>query len=384
MRRTANILAASLAAAALSSSGVAASGAAVPLDCPGAPGRGMSISALGADGPNLLLNANFPDPFVARFDGIYFAYATGGQAYGDQSNVQQIRSRNLTDWSAPVEALPSANLPLWVDRTHPQVWAPEVAAIAGRYVLYFNARHATLTRTETPPEGPRVLQRHCLGTAVANSPLGPFQGIDAPLVCSEFANGVIDANVFRDAANGAHYLYYKDDGNCCGPGSAIYAQGLSADGLAALGPPVRLVANNDSPGEEDDWEWRVVEAPTMVRHRDRYWLFYSGNFFGNANYAVAYLACASPRGPCRDQGDNPILRSHDDSPLIGPGHQSLLEHRGRSMIFFHGWNADPDGREQAGVHKRCLYVGRLRWETGVDGSERPTIVGGAPTNEARN
>ncbi len=333
---------------------------------------------MGARAPQLLLDENFPDPFVARFDGLFHAYATGAQVERSQANVQHISSRNLVDWSAPAEALPPADLPDWVDRRHPQVWAPEVEWIAGRYVLYFNARHATLTRTETPPEGPIVLQRHCLGVAVADSPAGPFQGIGSPLVCSEFANGVIDANVFRDEG-GALYLYYKDDGNCCGPGSAIYAQGLSTDGLAALGAPVKLFASNDSPEDHDDWEWRVVEAPTMVRRGSVYHLFYSGNFYGNANYAVAYLTCASPRGPCRDAGDNPILRSHDGSTLIGPGHQSLLEHRGRHFIFFHGWNADPDGREQANVHKRCLYVGQIRWEMDQDGVERPRVAGGAPS-----
>jgi len=116
----------------------------------------------------------------------------------------------------------------------------------------------------------------------------------------------------------------------------------------------------------------------MVRRGNAYYLFYSGNFFGNRNYSVAYLSCASPRGPCRDNGDNPILRSHDSSPLIGPGHQSVLDQDGRSYMFFHGWNADPDGREQPGVHKRCLYVTRIHWERTPSGAERPRVGGGTP------
>jgi hypothetical protein len=50
-------------------------------------------------------------------------------------NVQLVRSRNLTQWSTPAEACAAANLPAWVDRQHPQVWAPEVMRIGGRYVL---------------------------------------------------------------------------------------------------------------------------------------------------------------------------------------------------------------------------------------------------------
>ena len=346
--------------------------------CPGTPGQGVALRDLGAQGPHLLLDENFPDPFVARFGGTFHAYGTGAQIDSGRTNVQLIRSRDLRRWSAPVEALPHSSLPAWVDRAHPQVWAPEVIAIAGRYVLYFNARHATLTRTETPPGGPRVLQRHCLGAAVSNDPAGPFVGIDEPLVCAELPDGAIDAAVFRDGDS--LYLYYKDDGNCCGRGSAIYAQGLSPDGLAALGPRHLLLANNDSPGPEDDWEWLVVEAPTMVRRGGAYYLFYSGNFYGNRNYSVAYLRCATPRGPCADPGHNPILRSHDSSPLIGPGHQSLLDQGGRTWLFFHAWNEDPDGRERPGVHKRCLYVARLHWDR-AGGVERPRIVGGTPPGE---
>jgi beta-xylosidase len=375
-RRTRS-LSAALVAALLSGSAAAPAREGAP-PCPGARGEGVKLGSLGAREPHLVLDENFPDPFVARFGRAFHAYATGNQTGGGQMNVQHVRSANLTRWTAPAEAFPHANLPAWVDKAHPQVWAPEVMEVGGRYVLYYNARHGTLTRTERPPSGPVVMKRHCLGAAVADRPEGPFLGIDAPLVCSEFADGVIDASAFRDGAN--LYVYYKDDGNCCGRGSAIYAQGLSADGLAALGPPVKLVGNNDSPEKHDDWEWLVVEAPTMVKRGGAYYLFYSGNFFGNRNYAVGYLSCAGPRGPCRDQGDNPILWAHKDSALLGPGHQAILDHRGRSWIFFHGWNEDPDGSERAGHHKRCLYVSRIRWDRWDRAPDPvPTVVGGSPT-----
>ena len=102
----------------------------------------MPIAKLGASGPHLLLDEDFPDPFVARFGSETLAYATGVKGM----NVQAIRSKGFTGWSAPAEMLSAANLPAWVDRNLPQVWAPEVYRIANRYLLYFNARHATLTR----------------------------------------------------------------------------------------------------------------------------------------------------------------------------------------------------------------------------------------------
>ena len=353
-----------------------------PRPCPGDTAQNTPTARLGADGPQVLLDESFPDPFVARFGTTYHAYATGVPVAGTQLNVQRMQSRNLTAWSAPAEALPHANLPAWVDRNHAQVWAPEVMEIGGRYVLYFNARHKGLTRTERDGNGLTVRQRHCLGTAIADRPEGPFTGLDAPLVCAGFDAGVIDAHPYRDGDN--LYVYYKDDGNCCDRESALVVQGLTPDGLATLGEPQRLLVNSDSPGNQDDWEWEVVEAPTMVRRGNAYFLFYSGNFFGNTNYSVGYLRCLTPRGPCTDPGQNPILWSHPGSPLIGPGHQALLEENGRTSIFFHAWNQDPNAREQAGVHKRCLYVSRVHWGRGANGEEVPRIAGGAPPGGTRS
>jgi beta-xylosidase len=331
-----------------------------------------------AQGPRLVLDANFPDPFVARFGRTYYAYATGAQLGERRRNVQVVRSGDLRSWSAPAEALPDAALPAWADRTDVQVWAPEAMRIGGRTILYFNARHRSLTRSEAGPEGPRVLKRHCLGAAVAARPEGPFHGVARPLVCAGFPEGVIDPSPFRDA-DGRLYLYFKADGNCCGRPAAIYGVRLRADGLAATGKPVRLFANDESPARYDDWEWHVVEAPTMVRRGGGYFLFYSGNYFGNKNYSVGYRRCAAPLQGCSDPGENPILWSHPGSPLIGPGHQSVLAAPGGDLLFFHAWNRDPDAHEQAGVHRRCLYVSPLRWRPGRGGLH-PVVAGGTPSS----
>ena len=356
-----------LRAALFASLAVAPAAAAPP--CPDPAG------APGGRGPRLLLDRNFPDPFVARFGGAYHAYATGAQLGQAPVNVKHLSSADLSRWTEPGEALPTANLPAWADREHVQVWAPEVMRIAGRYILYFNARHRSLTRTETPPGGPVTMKRHCLGAALADRPEGPFRGVGGPLVCAGFPDGVIDASPYREGKR--LYLYFKDDGNCCGHASAIYGVRLSADGLRAVGRPIKLLANDDGPEAYDDWEWRVVEAPTMVRRFGADWLFFSANFYGNKNYGVGYLRCAGPLGPCRDEGRNPILRSFLASPIVGPGHQSILREGGQDRIFFHAWNVDPDGREEPGVHRRCLYSAEIEWKQPF-GEVHPRIPGGEP------
>ena len=67
-------------------------------------------------------------------------------------------------------------------------------------------------------------------------------------------------------------------------------------------------------------------------------------------------------------------RSHPASPLIGPGHQSVLAAPGGDLLFFHAWNRDPDGRELPGVHKRCLYMSTLEWS-----AKGPVVAGGRPS-----
>jgi hypothetical protein len=175
------------------------------------------------------------------------------------------------------------------------------------------------------------------------------------------------------------YVYFKDDGNCCGRGSGIWVQGLSADGLAAVGPPILLVANKRlsrqggrlgvaGRGSAHDGEagWRLLPL-----------LF--GQFLREQEYSVAYLKCATPRGPCTDLGENPILwrtrkRRWSDPATNGAG-------RGAPKLrFLHGWNEDPDARERPGVHKRCLYVSRLYWDRPAGAAEtRPRIAGGEPS-----
>jgi GH43 family beta-xylosidase len=353
----------------LATSLIAGQAAAAAAPCPDPGG------APDGKGPRLLLDRNFPDPFVARWGGVYHGYATGAQRGQAPVNVKHASSRDLATWSETAEALPTGNLPAWADREHVQVWAPEAIRLGGRYLLYFNARHRSLTRMETPPSGPVEMKRHCLGVAVAERPEGPFRGVGAPLVCAGFPDGVIDASPYREGNR--LYLYFKDDGNCCGRASALYGVRLSADGLRAVGKPSRLLVNEDGPEAYDDWEWRVVEAPTMVRRFGADWLFFSANFYGNKNYGVGYLKCAGPLGPCRDEGRNPILRSFLASPIVGPGHQSILSDGGRDRIFFHAWNVDPDGREEPGVHKRCLYVADIDWSRRF-GELHPRIPGGEP------
>lgn len=287
---------------------------------------------------------DFPDPFVLQDGGTKYAYAT--QAAGRY--VQVMTSTDRVNWEIRPDAMPT--LAPWVLADNASVWAPEVMRIgAGDYRLYYTARD-------------RASGKQCIGVASATSPLGPFSDTrTTALVCQVSLGGSIDPNIFR-AANGQLYLYYKNDGNCCGMATTIWGQALTADGRTLTGTPVALI-RNDQP-----WEGALVEAPSMWQRGSGYGLFFSANHYGDARYAVGYASCSGPLGPCTKAPTNPILKS--GGGLHGPGHQSLFNEGGQDYIAYHGWLTRPDGSRG---DKRVLYIDRLSWA-----NLTPAVVGVTP------
>lgn len=293
---------------------------------------------------------NFPDAFIVRHDGEFIAYATN-----DGINLPMLVSRDLVHWTKVagpdgkrIDGMP--RLAPWVEEG--RTWAPEVLRIGDEWLLYYTARH-------------RQRKVQCIGVASATGPKGPFRDeSDQPLVCQYDQGGTIDANPFRDA-DGKLYLYYKSDGNAVGKKTYIWGQRLSDDGRSPVGAPVALV-EDDQP-----WEWRLVEAPAMVRSPAGYQLFFSAAFFGwdpkerLSNYATGYATCAGPLGPCRDSPDNPILHSFNDRQagcLSGPGHPAIFTVGEQSFIAFHAWEATSGCRKAD--DKRYLYIAPLFWKDG--------------------
>jgi beta-xylosidase len=301
---------------------------------------------------NPVISANFPDPFILKVDNTYYAYSTNANS----RNVPVATSTDLITWEIGRDALPA--LPSWVDISNKNVWAPEVLRIDDQYLLYYTARDKTSNR-------------QCIGLATSDSPEGPFRDTsDTPFICQADQGGSIDASPFRDE-DGTLYLYWKNDGNCCLQATYLYGQPLAPDGMSLIGEPVQLV-RNDQP-----WKGPVVEAPTMWRHGDRYYLFYSGNVYSGEAYAIGYATCESPLGPCEDAEENPILSSDmENKPLVvGPGHQTILmDEAGETWLVYHAWQVTAGGSLTS---NRQVWMDRLIWE-----DDRPRVAG--PTRDPQS
>ena len=281
---------------------------------------------------NPVYGRDFPDPFVLQVGDTYYAYATNGAG----KQVQTLKSPDLVHWRPGPDALPTVGA--W--GYNGETWAPEVLARAdGSYVLYYTANK-------------------CVGRAVAGEPLGPFvDDAKRPLVCQAAQGGSIDPSPFRDD-DGSLYLLWKNDGNAIGAPTRIWAQRLSADGLRLVGRRTAVERNDAA------WEGAVVEAPMLWKHDGRYFLFYSGNVYSGAAYAVGYAGCVSPLGPCTDARENPILKNA--CRAHGPGHNALIDADGQTWIAYHAWDA--------AYSKRVLWLDRLEWQDGRPRADGPTCA----------
>jgi beta-xylosidase len=284
------------------------------------------LTLAGASNQGLVYPFDFPDPDVILVGNTYFAYATNSVA----GNIQIIESTNLTDWTAIGDALPS--LPAWAapDAT----WAPAVAELEGTFVLYYAAR-------TTGPHG----AYECISVATATQPQGPF--IDkstSPLECQRSLGGSIDPSPFIDA-DGSVYLVWKSNGV-----PAIWSQQLNDNGIgfAPKTSPTQLLVPNQA------WEAGVIEAPDLVTSGGRYFLFYSGNDWNTANYAVGVATCTGPLGPCTKPLAQPILSG--TSSLLGPGGEDVFtDTSGTYWMAFHAWSQGAVGYP----NNRELYLRRL-------------------------
>ena len=229
---------------------------------------------------------------------------------------------NVEHLGGEVDAMPT--LPPW---THGGTWAPDVRLAQGRYVMWFSA-----------PDFHDVLATgaaaKCLGVAVASSPLGPFVPGATPVLCGPA--GTIDPRTFV-APGGQVWLYWKADTNAAwGPAqnpdvpthmpTTLWAQRLAPDGITLIGQPQKILVATEP------FEHKLIEAPDMVDHDGRYFLFFSTNPSYQDSDGIAVAVCQGPAGPCTEPYGGPLLGSNTLG--LGPGEESLFTQDGATWVLF--------------------------------------------------
>ena len=288
---------------------------------------GATRSALRGKEPAVYCH-DFADPFVLRVGDTYYAYSTNTE----DLLVPVLTSDGLFGTGRRNEAL--AQVARWSSAG--RVWAPSVLARPEHFVLYYTTRVGSS-------------ERQCVALALSPEPRGLFTDTShAPLVCPR--GGALDASPVVGPDGRAYLVWKQYERDATG----IVVQELSDDGRRLVGPS-RLLLEADQP-----WEGGTVEAPSMVAADGRYYLFYSGNDWATAQYAIGYAVCETPLGPCT-KAPGPWLSSTKKAK--GPGGQEVFtDEHGHLWLALHAWISDkigyPDGA-------RNLFVLPLEFVNGA-------------------
>jgi len=267
---------------------------------------------------------SFPDPFVLKFRGEYFAYCTGDAPDGNVFGI--LRSSDLVDWTPVGSAMsPLASRP-------PYYWAPEVVYDNGKFYLYYST-------------GNEILME--IRVAVSDRPDDRFVDAGVRLTHEEFA---IDAHVFIDD-DGTKYLFYATDfleHSHIGTGTVVDRM-LDWKTLERKPRPVTRArydwqVYDPARKEKGGVRWHTVEGPTVLKHKGKYFEMFSGGNWQNMSYGVSFAVTDDiDRNEEWDQFSDgekilPILRTIPDV-VVGPGHNSVVRGPNNLELYcvYHRW-----------------------------------------------
>jgi GH43 family beta-xylosidase len=296
---------------------------------------------------------SFPDPFVLKFRGEYFAYCTG---YAPDGNVFSIlRSNDLVNW----HEVGSAMRPL--KSAPPLYWAPEVIYDNGKFYLYYST-------------GNEILME--IRVAISDRPDGGFIDAGVRLTNEEFA---IDAHVFVDT-DGTRYFFYATDfleyaqiGTGTVVDRMIDWKTLAGDPRPVTRAKYDWQVYDPARKEKGGVRWYTVEGPTVLRRKGHYFEMFSGGNWQNKTYGVSFAVTDNidSDGEWLQFSDGekilPILRTIPNV-VVGPGHNSVV--RG------------PNNRELYCIYHRWTDAGRVLAIDRMDFAGNRIFVAG-PTNTSQ-
>lgn len=288
--------------------------------------------------PTPVVQGDLPDPSVVRAADSYYGVATAN-SWAPVFRI--IRSTDLNRWTLAGAVFPRP--PKWaVD----DFWAPDISKLGSGYSLLYSAR---LKRSRK--------KLYCMGIAFAAHPTGPWRDRGKPLRCGRY--GSIDGTLTRDET-GRLNVVFKEDGNAYDKPARLFAQRIAEDGRSLIGPARQLFRNTAR------WEGKVVEAATIVRRPDAFYMLYSGNLCCTRKcaYAIGVARSKTLVGRWEKFAGNPIVRKGNGWRC--PGHTGLVD----DDVLFHAYRAGAGGQ----ITGRQILHAKLAW--GADGW--PRIGSGVP------
>lgn len=233
------------------------------------------------------------DPTIFEEKGVYYLYGTGSK---DGFLVYQ--SSDLKNWIGPIGKRNGHALLKGDSLGTKGFWAPQIFKQGSIYYMAYTANER-------------------IAIAESDSPLGPFT--QKKFRCISGSGKQIDPFIFKDT-DGALYLYHVR----LQAGNRIFVARLKPDLSDIDSSTVKECIHAERPWENTEKSiWPVSEGPTVIKHKNLYYLLYSANDFRNINYAVGYATAVSPFGPWKKSYDSPII-SGKITAINGTGHGDFV------------------------------------------------------------
>lgn len=267
---------------------------------------------------------SFPDPFVFKYCGEYFAICTGFDAGGKV--FPMLRSSDLINWEyngGAMEPLPDSP---------PFYWAPEITYDNGKFYLYYSVGNEALME---------------IRVAVSDRPNGGYRDSGVRLTSEEFA---IDPHVFIDD-DGSKYLFYATDfleHTHIGTGTVVDSL---TDWFHLGGNPTPVTrakydwqVYDPERKEKGGVRWHTVEGPAVIKRKNRYFEMFSGGNWQNTSYGVSFassleISNGEEWGQFSDGNKTlPILLTIPER-VTGPGHNSIVRGPNNRELYciYHSW-----------------------------------------------
>jgi hypothetical protein len=275
------------------------------------------------------------DPGFAKFGSSYYVYATGG---GD-GILPIFRGSSLTKQFTRIgSAYASAPVGLHA------LWAPHVVARDRRYFMFFTAAKGS---------GP-----HCVYWAVASSPVGTFSAPHLATCANAAGWEAIDPTVYR-TASGQSYLVWKR--GHYHPGFPNGTFQIRARKLTFSGAGVAFTrGHNPSLILAQVPDGTVMEAPSLVAHGGKVWLFVSRSRFDtNAYRTDAWVAKRFGPG---FRFSNHVMATGQGYGFGPGGAEVIADTGGIVRIAYHVWEKRKPTPQTKGT--RIVRVATVTWPGG--------------------
>jgi Glycosyl hydrolases family 43 len=234
-----------------------------------------------------------------------------------------------------------ASIPSWVGKGSDggrHLWAPNVFAVndsKGRplYVMYFVGFK-------------KSWGANCVGVATSRSPYRGFAATGTTVCAVHSDHEAIDPTAYR-AANGKRYIIFKTNVGNVRDFRIQSVQMGSQLGLTPISGTRRTLVSSPS---------AKMEAPSVIRHGGKVWLFLSRGDYANCTYSTDAWSAATFTSSYHEVW---TVMSSGSTGLCGPGGATVLTDGKTTRIAFHSWK---NGTASSKV--RVAWVGVLKWTSG--------------------